>query len=322
MKCEISPWLRAKWLKSLIRRPLLTLYSLDGEFQGKQLRILLADDGATLGYFRRLAFPNGSTLSRKGVISALRAPELCRSDADLVVVGANHLLTPRYAAYGFSLAPRFVRLRLFVYDSPDAMIDKLDIAARHDLRRNVRRMMEKGFTCELTNDDRWLDLFYYDMYKPYAENRHGELARVHSYRAIRKVFRRGAGLSIKREGQPVAGSLVDMHDGILFHPCGGILHGDQALARDGASVALYYYSIQLAHSQGCKTADFGYSPPFTSDGALSYKLKWGMGVVDCDNSLGLYAIAAPGNSEAAVEFLRANRFYCLTARGIELCDEL
>jgi hypothetical protein len=321
MSTRTSFRVRAERLKSLIRRPLLPVYLLEGEFQGGRLRVVVADDGATLGYFRRLAFPVGSSLSRRGVVSAFRAADLASSDADLVVIGANHFLLGRYAGRGFSFAPKYVQLQLSVYDEPDVMIDKLRGSGREDLKRNVRRMLEKGFDWEVTKKDEWFDLFYYRMYKPFAENKHGELARVHDYRAIRKDFRRGAGISITRDGNPVAGAITYIEDSTMFNPSKGILHGDDSIARDGASVALYYYCIRLAHSSGCKTADFGFSSPFLSDGTLSYKLKWGMGVPDLDDSKGVYAIASPGRTEQAVKFLRANRFFCLTPRGIEVCND-
>jgi hypothetical protein len=322
MSTETSCLVWAKRVKSLIRRPLLPVYSVDGDFKGERLRILVADDGGTLGYIRMLAFPKESNIRRIGSISAFRASELAhRGDADLVVVGANHLLLSKYTASDFYFAPRFVRLSLYVYDTPDVMVDKLHGSAREDLKRNIRRMTERGYSYDVTTDQQWFDLFYYRMYKPYAESRHGDLARIHKYETIRKDFRRGAGISIKREGTPVAGAIAYTDGSTMYNPCKGILDGDPALCREGASVALYYYSLHLAHSSGCKIADFGYSPPFLSDGALSYKLKWGMDILNRDDSNGVYAIAAPGRTEQALRFLKANRFYCLTTRGIELCNE-
>jgi len=322
MNTETSPVVWAKRVKSLIRRPMLPVYSVEGDFQGERLRMLVADDGGTLGYIRRLTFPKESNTRRIGSVSALKAQDLARrGGADLVVVGANHLLLSRYIGSDFLFAPRFVRLSLYVYDSPDVMVDKLRGSARDDLKRNIRRMMEKDYSYEVTTDQTWFDLFYYRMYRPYALSRHGDLARVHKYGTIRKDFRRGAGISIQREGSPVAGAIAYTSGDTMFNPCKGILDGDQTLGREGASVALYYYGLHLAHSRGCKMADFGYSPPFLSDGALSYKLKWGMDILNRDDSNGVYAIATPGRTEQALRFLRANRFYCLTARGIDLCDE-
>lgn len=322
MTTEASPLVWAKRAKSLVRRPTLPVYSVEGEYHGERLKLLVADDGGTLGYMRRLAFPRESNTRRIGSVSAFKAPQLLdRADADLVIVGANHLLLPKYMQSDFVFAPRFVRLSLSIYDTPDVMVDKLHGSARDDLKRNIRRMMEKNYSYEATTDQQWFDLFYYRMYKPYAQSRHGELARVHKYKTIKKDFLHGAGISIQRDGSPVAGAIAYVDGETMFNPSKGILDGDQTLCREGASVALYYYCLHLAHARGCKTADFGYSPPFISDGALSYKLKWGMDILNRDDSNGVYAIAAPGRTEQAMKFLRANRFYCLTSRGIDLCDK-
>jgi len=321
MNSNASLLARLRRVKSLALHPYLGIYHLEGEFSGAPLHILVADDGFVLDYIRGLAFPNGCNQTKKGFVSAFRAMDLGRSNADMVIVGANHLLLPRYEGLGFKFAPRFVRLDLRIYDTPARMIDNLPASAREDLRRNARRMMAQGFEYEVTSDKDWFDLFYYDMYRPYAENLFGELARVHPYAMVKRDFERGIGVSIKRDGNPVAGAVSYFRDSTMVNWWKGMLHGDHSYTRVGASMALYYYRIELASMHGCKMADFGYSAPFLSDGALNYKLKWGMEVAKADNSRGVYAITAPGRTEQAMRFLRANRFFCLTDRGVELCDD-
>ncbi|MDO8587682.1 MAG: GNAT family N-acetyltransferase [Armatimonadota bacterium] len=321
MSSNASLLTRARRLKSLIVRPFLGVYHLEGEFQDQPLSMVVAGDSTTLGYIRGLAFPKGCGVSRKGVVSQFKAPGLARAEADVVVIGASRLLAPKYREMGFSLAPRSVRLSLAVYDNPDSMVDNLPGSAREDLRRNIRRMKQNNYQCEITNDDDWFDLFYHRMYKPYAENKYGELTHLCGYRRLRYDFRRGMGISVRRDGSHVAGAVSYFNGSVMINHWKGILDGDQAVARDGASLALYYYRIQLAFERGYKTADFGYSAPFVTDGALNYKLKWGMEVVNRDNSRVVYAIAAPGRTEQAVRFLRANRFYCLNGKGLELCDD-
>jgi hypothetical protein len=321
MSSDASLLTRWRRLKSLIRRPFLGVYRLEGDFAGEPLSILVADDGSTLGYIRALAFPAGCSQSRKGLVSVFRAMELGRSNADLVVVGGSQLLIDRYKRAGFSFAPKAVRVELSIYDEPDVMVERLPRPARKDLRRSIRRMQEQSFSYEVTNDEQWFDMFYHEMYKPYAENKFGDLARIESYGMLKRDFMRGMGVSISRNGDPVAGGISWVEDTTMVNYWRGILHGDQVVAHEGASLALYYYRIHLAFAMGCKVADFGYSAPFVSDGVLSYKLKWGMKVETSNNSRRVYAIAAPARTEQALRFLRANPFYSLTDKGVGLCDD-
>jgi hypothetical protein len=321
MSSDVTLLTRSRRFKSLIRRPFLGVYHLEGEFAGEPLSILVADDGSTLDYIRGLAFPKGCSQSRKGLVSVFRAMELGRSDADVVVIGTSHLLIDRYKKSGFTCAPKSVRMLLPVCDGPDDMVEKLPGSAREDLRRNIRRMMTHDFSYEVTSDEAWFELFYHEMYKCYAETKFGDHARVCSYAMLKNDFRRGMGISISRDGDPVAGAVSYLEGATMVNHWRGILHGDQAAAREGAALALYYFRIHLAFTLGCKIADFGYNAPFVSDNVMAYKLKWGMEAEKSDNSRRLYAIAAPKRTEQAMRFLRANRFYCLIDGGVELCHE-
>jgi hypothetical protein len=309
---------RAIRLKSLIRRPLLTLYALQGRVGGSHFNTLVADDGTALDYFRCLIYGEQCSVSRKGVIPTLGACRLSCSSADLVVVAANRMLTEPYRRAGFYIVPRQVDLRLPVTGTPEDVISGLPPSAREDIRRNLRRAQANGYTCEVTRDEAWFDTFYHRMYVPFAAQRHGCQAMVYPYRRVKELFLLGAGMMIRRNAEPVGGALFCVEDTTFETPFLGIMNGDVALSRDGVCLALYYNAIRLAHELGCSSIDFGYSRPFLSDGALRYKLKWGMVPRDTKVHVGVFAMIAPGPTEAALRFLEANRFFEIVDDGIRL----
>ncbi|MDO8684041.1 MAG: hypothetical protein Q7N50_11230 [Armatimonadota bacterium] len=307
---------------SLAVHPTLTLHSLEGEYDGPPLRLLVADDGSTLSYIQNLAFPEGkASVSRQGTISAFKAPCLIESEADVVVVGANCLLFRRYKDRGFYLVPKWVRLFLPVQEEPYARLYAHGRQTRKYFKWMLKKVNDAGFQCEITNDVSWFDRFYFDMYLPYAFNRYGELAIVHSYQKVRKAFLKGSGVVAMKDGKPVAGSIIFREGNTMRIPHAGVVEGGLESVKEGAAFALDYYVAQMAHSSGCKAIDFGHSRPFLSDGALRYKLNWRMDVVDDADAVSFLAIAAPRRTEQAAKFLSANMFYHLNKSGVDLCDE-
>ena len=307
-------------LKSLLRRPYLKVHLLEGLSQGVPLRVLVADDGSVLPYIKKPLFTEEPQVSPQGRISCFRAPQLYQSNSDLVVIGANQLMLPLYRGRGFYFVPKWVRLYLPLKGHPDDMLASLNASARSDLGRNLRRMTEHGFEYHVTNDEAWLDDFYYNMYVPYCQARHGEYARVKSRETLRACYRRGFGVVVTQQGKPVGGAISFLQGKTLWSAYMGVLNGDLDLARHGAVLALYYYTQVHAFSIGCTGIDFGNSRPFLSESSLKYKLKWGMQVLNEDDGIGLYAVASPGNTDSAKRFLLENPFYHITANGIELSD--
>ena len=307
-------------VKSLIRRPILRTYQLEGIHDGTPLRVLIAEDGSSLDYLRAVMFPRGADLKPVGAVPAIAAHRLVIADQDIVAVGANRFLLPLYSRK-FHLAPKWMRLYLSPIDHPDAMIALLHGNAGNAVRKNVRKMKAEDFSSEVTNDPVWFDRFYHEMYIPYARQRFRELIAVDTYDRLRGVFEHGFGMILRLGGREAGGALLfPRGDDLWFHRMGTV-DGDQTLNKEGFSTALYYEMILLAHERGYKGMDFGHCRPFASDGVLRYKLKWGMRVVDEDDSVADFALAAPGPTEAGRQFFKQNPFYEFTKEGIRLCDE-
>jgi hypothetical protein len=308
---------------SLLRHPELDVYYIDGQVMDSPFRLLVVDDSSTISYIRHLVFPQGSDIIKKTRVSVWKAADLIDVQADLVVVGANLLLAGRFTNRGFYLVPKWVQLNLPITDHPDAMISRLSSkSAREDIKRNIRVIRERGYTCETTGDPAWFESFYHRMYKPYAINKYGETAVVHDYRKLKASFKRGRGIIIKKWDQPVAGTISLARGDTLYTKHLGILDGDEDFVRDGAVRALYYHTMVLAYEWGIKNIDFGHSRPFLSDGVLKYKLKWDMEVRDDDDAIGVFAVASPQKTELSLRFLAQNRFFHLQDGSLKLLDDI
>ena len=296
----------------LVRRLSLGVYLLEGESAGSSLRVVVADDGSTLDVIRAVIFPNGSSVTRKGSVSALKAPDLVAGDADLVVVGANYLLGDLYRDRGFYVLPKYVRQRLPVFDTPEQTIGRLSTGVQKDIRHKLRRMDNMGVTCELIRDPAWVETFYHEMYKPHTLSRFEELAAVSSFGDVERAFQRGGGLALKQNGVAFSASIIFPQGDVMRFPYSGTASASEELARKGAKTVLYYNALRVAREWGCSAIDLGHTGPFLSDGVLQFKLKWGSQVLDDDDGTGYFAIAAPGQTEAATRFLAANQFYHVT----------
>ncbi|MDO8684039.1 MAG: hypothetical protein Q7N50_11220 [Armatimonadota bacterium] len=320
MNAMTSALINAKKVLSIAKHARLGLYQVSGACDGHDLNMMVADDGSALDFISRVFFPDGAHISKKGYISAFTAPSLKDSGADLVVVGANCLLAERYAKQGYFIVPKWVRLFMSAKEHPDTIIGQMKKSTRGDLRRNHRKAIENGFRCEITHDPAWLDCFYDKMYKPYVLHRFGDTAIFRKRGGLKGAFLKGAGLALMKNGDLVGGSVIVVEGKTLHKICMGILQGDESAVRDGASFAMYYYSIELAHSWGCEIINFGHSRPFLSDGALRFKLKWGMDVKDDDDGIGVFAIIAPGASQRGLEALAAHPFYHLHDGALKLLE--
>ncbi|MEN6521532.1 MAG: GNAT family N-acetyltransferase [Armatimonadota bacterium] len=301
---------------SLVLHSKLTVYSVEGEYDGNRLHVLIADDGSTLDYISNLIFPEGSVISKKRSISALKGTKLINSAADLVVVGANLLLKDKYARRGFIIAPKWIQLFLPVDENPYTRLYNKGRQSRKYFKWMIRKAESSSIHCEIVTDTGWLDEFYNKMYQPYALQRFGNFAVVHKYQKIRRSFQRGAGIIAKKNGVPVAGTIIYRAGDTMHIPHIGVVDGDLSIVREGAAFAMDYYAVQLAHLIGCKRVDFGHSRPFHSDGTLQYKLNWHMDVEEDDDGVAVFAITVPDQNGPALKFLENNRFFHITPNGV------
>lgn len=291
---------------SLLRHFMLGLYTVEGEFEGNKMQALIADDGSTLDYIAQVIFPSGASIAKKGRISALDAPKLANSHADLVIVGANRLMTDRYMRRGFRIIPKWIRLHLPVEEDPYTRLRAFGRPVWKYFGWMLNKIKDAGFECEVVDDNSWFSLFYEKMYSPYTIRRFGEDAVLYKPHILEKYYSKGDIVIVKKNGAPVAGGIVFRTGDILHFPFEGITGGNLELVKEGAMFALHYYLAVLAHSRGCASIDFGLCRPFLSDGTLVYKLNWRMDVLPFNDVANEIALATPNSTPQAMKFLAAN----------------
>lgn len=296
---------------SLIRHLMLNIYSVEGEFEGSEMRTLVADDGSTLDYIAQLMFPSGASISKKGRISALNGPSLVNREVDLVVAGANRLLADSYVLRGFCIIPKWVQLSLPVVEDPYARLSAFGRPTRSYFNRKMHKIQDAQFECEVVKEQFWFSRFYQEMYKPYVVQRFNDNAVVYEPGTLKKFFDKGFLIIARKNGEPVAGEIVHWEGNTLNTPFIGILNGDMELVKEGAMFALHYYLAEKAYSWGGAYINFGLSRPFLSDGTLQYKLQWHMDVELFDDVANVFAVAAPNSTPQAMKFLDTNPHFLM-----------
>lgn len=313
-----SSKLVCKRILFLAKHIMLPVYVAEGSCRGLTLRMLVADDGSTLPYISHLAFPDGVEIKKIGRINALNAAKLAESDTDVVVVGANHLLLKKYAERGFHLVPKWVCPLFSMPEGLDAAIENLSYGARKDIRRNIRIVLDKGFTHEVTSDPAWFDEFYHKVYMRYGVQKHGNLAQMDSYNRVKDSYSKGIGLIIMLEGKPVIGAVVLREGTTLRARYMGVYPDQEQASSSGGPTAMYYFTMKIAHSMDCTAVNLGSTRPFLSDGVLKFKMKWEPEMLHDELSTATFAIATPGLTEPAAAFLAANPFFEMVGNEIVL----
>ena len=198
-----------------------------------------------------------------------------RGSADLVVARVARVSAARLGFDDDWLSvPDWIGMRLVAPFDLDA-IARRSHSAGDDIRR-VRR----DWTAEESHRDDDFAAFYRDMYFPFVRHRHRGEAYVRSIRRLRRVFRHGGLLWVRRGGERVAGLLFRRRGPELHAVALGVAGDEDAALRSGAVAACYVHLIELARTSGCGAIDWHGSRPSLADGVTSYKRKWGMVVYD------------------------------------------
>ena len=175
------------------------------------------------------------------------------------------------------------------------------------IKSDVRKIQENGLSCDTTCDPIELELFYWDLYVPYARRGYGDKAIYMDYEQMWSGLKNPVLLRIKKDGQTVAGMVILQPENAVPHWwLLGIRNGDRNLVKQGVLAALYLFGIRYLEERGYARALLGGVRPFLTDGVLQYKRKWGARLIagdDGDPHWFLVAITQP--TRAVREFLKA-----------------
>jgi hypothetical protein len=143
------------------------------------------------------------------------------------------------------------------------------------IRARLNHAKDMGLGYRFSHDAADFDRFYREMYLPFVSRRHGQLASISTYEALRAQFERGGLLLITHGPEDVAGSVCYLQDGMLYAVEEGIVNGDPELLRIGINAFLYWCSFRWALEHKAHRFSLGASYATAADGAFNFKSHWG-----------------------------------------------
>jgi len=246
-------------LKKIARFGLELRFKVYEDLAGKNLVYLTPDepDAGLIEYF----FP-GITVTRVRTVWAWSLPA-CLRQHEKVMIAINPRLV--WLLSGGILTFPWIRQSLDLTTRAEEVLGTKWI---------LREKKKAGkFEPLFSTDQKDLDLFYDGMYVAYIKKRFAGAV------FIKKVFfEKSLGTSselcmLKKDDLLVAGALFEFTGDRYVLLTLGVT--DEALVKEGATSALYYYGICRARERGARYFDFGLSRPFIFDGVLNYKRRWG-----------------------------------------------
>ena len=202
-QATIIPYLHE--LKEIARlRPYLVIDRLYGQNQGGSLTV----DYVGLNYEPTLIdtlFTEEPTTKEFGRVAAWKASTLdTLLDSDLVIVVGSKQLVRRLPRENAIVQPFYVSMLLNVRGDWQDTIARIHKGVHGHEFRLVRKY---GYEYEVSHREEDFELFYYKMYEPTMEKRHGDSAWPMSIREAYQYFRNGCVKLVKRDGRSIEGVL-------------------------------------------------------------------------------------------------------------------
>jgi hypothetical protein len=221
---------------------------------------------------------------------------------DLTIVEADWSSSNFLLNSGFLILPQIN----FVLDITGSLETIRSRMAASKIRR-IDKVVNAGYSFEITKNPVKLRLFYYEMYLPHMFARHGKSARPVSFSECKRLFSKGYLMLVNQDQKHVAGVLLVPHGTELYQPLIAVKSTNKQITL--GSYAATYYTIVLGMQKGYTNVDFGDAPAFMQNGLFQYKKEWGMRIRP---AMGHYAkvcgIRFSKMSEAVKDFLSANPF--------------
>ena len=186
------------------------------------------------------------------------------------------------------------------------------------LRREIRKIEDRGLTARQAFDDQDIEFFYRQIYLPTIRNSHQDAALPSSIAKRKKMIADGTAelLLVEQDGDRVGGVLLDYRGTIPSLRDTGVLHGDRKYMKQGVITAGNYFSVQHLCRKGFNSISFGLARGFVSDGVFNYKTKYSPRVF-C-GSEDAFLFRAPRLDDAARSVFRTLDCFTETRHGLAL----
>ena len=262
----------AKEIGRLLVRPGLPIYQLQGQRQCGPLTVSYVGFDYSRPLLKSILFA-GAPMERKvGQIPFWRCREVADwSSSDIVIVDAVKQLIHKLPCQNAIVLPPHVDHILDVSGDWQAVKSRF----RKSIQNELRLTRKYGYQYEVSQCDQDFEMFYKDMYLPTMENRHGALASPVPIYEARQYFRHGFLFLVKRDGQPVCGSVCYPRQDMLDFIIAGVIDGDQQRMKEGAIGALNCLRICWANEHGYRAVNFMGTAPYLNMGLFQQKRHWG-----------------------------------------------
>ncbi len=236
-----------------------------------------------------------------GVVPVWALPSFLKRlpvDADITVARLDRVSARLFFVNGYLVVPESIGCRL----SLPVDLDKLAHASS-SVKEDLGMLRRERFTIEVSHREADCETFYSSMYLPFVKKRHGEFAVIHNLHQLRRKFRRGGLIWLRRGDHRIAAALFEQRGDVFRGVALGTAGGDLTVMKQGALAALYIFEIKCAEEGRCTSIDFGGTPPILNDGLLRFKRKWGVRLVDEHQTPYDYLIRWERPNEQVLHFL-------------------
>ena len=286
----------------------LDLWILKGEeiTSHEELSIVYAGTEINKNYFARMAYASSFSENYLGKVWLWKVFKMVKEKShtcSLMVVAVDKSVCTLLGNQACFNIP------FWVSSLADISDDISFLAKRRSLKSDITKITNNKFSFEITQDRSKFDNFYYNMYRPYVFQRHGDRAIISEYDYVRNKFKNNELLLIKKENQYVAGALLVYKKKRLGPVYMGIKDGNFDYVKDGAIGAIFYFTIHRFKEKGYKQVDFGGSRAFLKDGVLRYKKMRGALQISCGSRHGgIFFVEPLTNTPGLKAFLINNPF--------------
>lgn len=286
----------------------LDLWILNGkEINSQQeLSIVYAGTEVNRNYLIKIAYGNSFNGKYLGRVWLWKIFDVVREkspNCSLMVIAVDKLLWRLFTKWTYFDVP------FWVSSLADISADSSLLWRGKDVKNAIRKVRNNKLSFEITQDPSQFDNFYYDMHRPYIAAAYGNRAIIHPYDDVKKEFKNGELLLIKKENQYIAGAILIYKKMQAGGRLVGVKDGNFAYVKEGAVAAIYYFAARRFKERGYKKVDFGLSRPFLKDGALRYKRKWGGSRIAYSSQAdGIFLIAPLRKTPGLKAFLINNPF--------------
>jgi len=283
----------------------LDLWIISGEeiTSHQELSIAYAGTEINRNYLIKLAYDNSFNEKYLGRVWLWKIFSVVKEkspNCSLMVIAVDKLL------WRLLTKRTYFNVPFWVSSSADISVDS-SLLQKSQIMSDIRKIRKNKLSFEITQDLSHLDNFYHNMYRPYVAAAHGNRASIRAYDHMKREFKNGELLLIRKENQYIAGTLLvykKMQAGPRFF---GVKDGNFDYVKKGAFGAMYYFLIRRLKEKGYKRVDFGFSRPFLKDGVLRYKRKRGGSQISCSPQVdGAYYVEPLANTPGLRAFLLNN----------------